>query len=141
VDAKPADLIEEQRMRTGSDQLLTIQQAAKLTGLSAHTLRYYERIALLTPVERATNGHRRYTQQDLERIRFLSYLRLTGMPLEQQKAYTALLEQGEAGIPGRIALLQAHREQVTLKVEDLRQMLAVIEYKLSTLAQRSNGVS
>jgi DNA-binding transcriptional MerR regulator len=128
-------------MRTGDDQLLTIQQASKLTGLSAHTLRYYERIALLTPVGRATNGHRRFNQQDLERIRFLSYLRLTGMPLEQLKAYTALLEEGEAGIAGRMALLQAHRDKVTLKVDDLRQMLAVIEYKLANLAEQSNRVS
>jgi DNA-binding transcriptional MerR regulator len=128
-------------MRTGSDQLLTIEQASKLTGLSAHTLRYYERIALLSPVGRATNGHRRYSQRDLERIRFLTYLRLTGMRLEQLKAYTMLLEQGEAGIPGRIALLQEHREQVALKLEDLRQMLAVIEYKLATLAEESNGLS
>jgi DNA-binding transcriptional MerR regulator len=128
-------------MRTGGDQLLTIEQASKLTGLSAHTLRYYERIALLSPVGRATNGHRRYSQQDLERIRFLTYLRLTGMPLEQLKAYTALLEQGEAGIPGRIALLQGHREQVALKVEDLRQMLGVIEYKLVTLTEQSTKLS
>jgi len=128
-------------MRTGSDQLLTIEQASKLTGLSAHTLRYYERIALLSPVGRATNGHRRYSQRDLERIRFLTYLRLTGMHLEQLKAYTALLEQGEAGIPGRIALLQGHREQVALKVENLRQMLGVIEYKLVTLTEQSNGVA
>lgn len=128
-------------MRPGNDQLLTIEQASKVTGLSAHTLRYYERIALLTPVGRASSGHRRYTQQDLERIRFLSYLRLTGMPLEQLKAYTALLEQGVAGIPGRMALLQAHREQVALKVEDLRQMLGVINYKLDALAEQSNGVS
>ncbi|HEV8193584.1 MAG TPA: MerR family transcriptional regulator, partial [Ktedonobacterales bacterium] len=69
------------------DQLLTIQQASKLTGLTTHTLRYYERIALLTPVGRATNGHRRYDQQDVERITFLNYLRLTGMPLDQMKAY------------------------------------------------------
>jgi DNA-binding transcriptional MerR regulator len=128
-------------MRTGGDQLLTIEQASKLTGLSAHTLRYYERIALLSPVGRATNGHRRYSQQDLERIRFLTYLRLTGMPLEQLKAYTALLEQGEAGIPGRIALLQGHREQVAFKVEDLRQMLGVIEYKLVTLTEQSTKLS
>ena len=135
------DLTEKRRVRAGSDQLLTIEQASQLTGLSAHTLRYYERISLLSPVGRAPSGHRRYTQQDLERIRFLSYLQLTGMPLKQLRAYTALLEQGDAGIPGRIALLQAHREQVALQVEDLRQMLAVIEYKLATLAEQGNGVS
>jgi DNA-binding transcriptional MerR regulator len=135
------DLMEERRMRAETDQLLTIEQASQLTGLSAHTLRYYERIDLLSPVGRAPSGHRRYSQQDLERIRFLSYLRLTGMPLEQLKAYTALLEQGEAGIPGRMALLQAHREQVALKVDDLRRMLGVIDYKLATLAEQRNEAS
>jgi DNA-binding transcriptional MerR regulator len=75
------------------EQLLTIRQASKLTGLTAHTLRYYERIALLTPVGRASNGHRRYGKQDVERITFINYLRLTGMPLELQKEHTALLSR------------------------------------------------
>src|SRR5262249_32968828 len=97
-------------MLASDEHLLTIQQASKLTGLTAHTLRYYERIALLPPVARASNGHRRYDNHDVERILFLNYLRLTGMPLEQLKAYTALLDQGEAGISQRVALLQAHRD-------------------------------
>jgi DNA-binding transcriptional MerR regulator len=92
------------------EQLLTIRQASKLTGLTAHTLRYYERIALLTPVGRASNGHRRYGKQDVERITFVNYLRLTGMPLELLKAYTALLSQGDLGLPRRVALLRAHRD-------------------------------
>jgi DNA-binding transcriptional MerR regulator len=112
------------------EQTLTIQQASKLTGLTTHTLRYYERIALVTPVGRAANGHRHYGKQDVERIIFLNYLRLTGMPLEQMKAYTALLDHGDAGIPRRIALLRTHRNAVARKVEELRKMLAVIDYKL-----------
>lgn len=118
--------------------VLTIQQASKLTGLTTHTLRYYERIALLTPVERASNGHRRYDKQDVERLFFLNYLRLTGMPLEQMKAYIALLDQGEAGISQRVGLLQAHRDKVAQKVEELYQMLAVINYKLAVLAEQIN---
>lgn len=125
-------------MLASDEHLLTIQQASKLTGLTAHTLRYYERIALLTPVARASNGHRRYDKQDVERILFLNYLRLTGMPLEQLKAYTALLDQGEAGIPQRVALLQAHRDMVAQQVAELCEMLAVIDYKLAILAERSN---
>lgn len=125
-------------MLADHEQTLTIQQASKLTGLTTHTLRYYERIALLTPVGRASNGHRRYDKQDVERITFLNYLRLTGMPLEQMKAYTALLEQGNAGIPLRITLLRSHHDKVAQQVEDLCQMLAVIEYKLAVLAEQLN---
>ena len=69
-------------MLADHEQTLTIQQASQLTGLTVHTLRYYERIALLSPVERAANGHRRYGKQDVDRITLLNYLRLTGMPLE-----------------------------------------------------------
>ena len=120
-------------MLADHERLLTIRQASELTGLTAHTLRYYERIALLTPAGRASNGHRRYAKQDLERIIFLKYLRLTGMPLDQLKAYTALLDQGDSGIPQRVALLQAHRDGVARRVEELCQMLAVIDYKLAAL--------
>ena len=120
------------------ERTLTIQQASKLTGLTTPTLRYYERIALLTPVGRAANGHRRYDQQDVERITFLNYLRLTGMPLEQMKAYTALLDQGAVGIPRRVALLQTHRGAVARRMEEMRRMLAVIDYKLAALAEQIN---
>lgn len=125
-------------MLTDHEQLLTIKQASELTGLTTHTLRYYERIALLAPIGRAANGRRRYDKQDVERIMFLNYLRLTGMPLEQMKAYTALLNQGDAGIPRRVALLQTHHGTVAGRVEELCKMLAVIDYKLAVLAKQSN---
>lgn len=120
------------------ERVLTIQQASELTGLTTHTLRYYERIALLTPVGRASNGHRRYDKQDIERVIFLNYLRLTGMPLEQMKEYAALLKRGDAGIPQRIALLQAHRAMVARQVEALHEMLAIIDYKLGILSEQIN---
>ena len=123
-------------MLADHEQTLTIQQASQLTGLTAHTLRYYERIALLTPVGRAANGHRRYGKQDVERITFLNYLRLTGMPLEQMKTYTALLDQGDAGVPQRVTLLQTHRTKVIQQVEEMCKSLAVIEYKLNVLTEQ-----
>jgi DNA-binding transcriptional MerR regulator len=129
----PGDGLREVPVLADHEQLLTIRQASKLTGLTAHTLRYYERIALLTPVGRAANGHRRYGKQDVERITFINYLRLTGMPLEQLKAYTALLSQGNSGLPRRVALLRAHRGEVAHRVEELGRMLAVIDHKLAAL--------
>lgn len=115
---------------------LTIQQAAEVTGLSIHTLRYYERIALLDPVARAANGHRRYHKQDIDRLVFLNNLRLTGMPLEQMKRYALLHRQGEGGIAERVAILAAHREAVARRIEALREMLDVIDYKIDVLKQQ-----
>jgi DNA-binding transcriptional MerR regulator len=59
---------------------LTIADAAKASGITAHTLRYYEKAGLLEPIDRNGSGHRRYREGDLERIRFLTKLRATGMP-------------------------------------------------------------
>lgn len=118
------------------DQPLTIQQAARATGLSIHTLRYYERIDLLDPVTRAANGHRRYSRQDVERIIFLNTLRLTGMSLDQIRAYSALVRRGEAGVEARIAMLREYRKTVAAQIEDLSRMLTVIDYKVSLLEQQ-----
>ena len=75
---------------------LTIQEAAEVTDLSVHTLRYYERIGLLLPVGRAANGHRRYSQQDISLIKSLNKWRQTGMPLVDIQRYVKLIQEGEA---------------------------------------------
>jgi DNA-binding transcriptional MerR regulator len=116
--------------------MLTIQQASELTGMSVHTLRYYERIQLLTAIERAANGHRRYHKRDMERLMFLNYMRLTGMPLTQLRQYSLLHDQGDEGIPDRIAMLQGHRAKVARQIEELTDMLRVIDYKLGILGQQ-----
>ena len=65
---------------------MTISEAAEASGLTAHTLRYYERAGLLDPVGREAGGRRRYSDRDLSRIAFLTKLRATGMPIEQPAA-------------------------------------------------------
>ena len=94
------------------DQELTIQQVAAMTQLSVHTLRYYERIELLTPINRASNGHRRYSQQDLAWIEFLTRLRATGMPIRQMQQFADLRRQGNPTIPQRRELLDLHQQLV-----------------------------
>ena len=78
---------------------LTIQEVAGRTGVSVHTLRYYERIGLLQPIERATNGHRRYTEQDVGGVEFFSRLRATGMPIRQMLEYARLVRAGVGNWP------------------------------------------
>ena len=73
---------------------LTIQEVTKATGLSAHTLRYYERIGLIHPIEREENTRRRYTMDDVGWIDFLLKLRATGMTIKDMQRYAELLEKG-----------------------------------------------
>src|SRR5258707_11298881 len=96
---------------------LTIQEAAEVTDLSVHTLRYYERIGLVMPVGRAANGHRRYSQQDINLIRTLNRWRQTGMPLADLQAYVKMVQAGDSTAGERRTLLEAHRQTVVKQIE------------------------
>lgn len=113
------------------DDKLTIQQVAEATGLSVHTLRYYERIGLIHPIDRAENSHRRYTEDDVGWINFLLKLRATGMSIGEMQVYATLQRQGDATLPERIAMLKALRERVEAHLQELHQHLDVICYKIN----------
>ncbi len=109
----------------------TIAEAAERTGVSTHTLRYYERIgALREPPERAASGHRRYTERDLSWITLLTRLRATGMPIATMLRYTDLAREGASTAAQRKELLIAHRAEVAARVEQLREDLKLIDYKI-----------
>ena len=110
---------------------LTIAGAARVSGLSAHALRYYERAGLLDPVDRNEGGHRRYHEEDLDLIRFLSKLRTTGMPIREVRRYTELMRQDESTNEERLALLEAHRETVLERLEETARNLDQIEWKIN----------
>jgi DNA-binding transcriptional MerR regulator len=111
-------------------ELLTIQEAAERTGLTVHTLRYYERIGLLMPIGRAVNGHRRYSQQDINLIQTLNRWRQTGMPLIDIQRYVKLIQEGDSTAGIRRAMLEAHRQTVVAQIEDLQATLQLIDYKI-----------
>jgi DNA-binding transcriptional MerR regulator len=115
---------------------LTISDAAERSGLSAHTLRYWERAGLLQPVARNGSGHRRYAEDDLERIKFLTKLRATGMPIRQVRRYAELISGGEDTNEERLALLEAHREGVQARLEETAGHLDLIEWKIDFYRER-----
>lgn len=116
---------------------LTIAEAAEATGLSAHTLRYYERDGLLLDaVDRAASGHRRYTERDLTWLHLLTRLRATGMPIRDIREYAELVRQGESTEPQRLALLQAHRDAVRAQLAEAAEHLATIEMKIEVYQGR-----
>jgi DNA-binding transcriptional MerR regulator len=114
---------------------LTIEQVAHRTGLSAHTLRYYERIGLLDPIDRATSGHRRYAAKDLAWIEFLTRLRETGMSIRRMQEYATLQRQGDSTIVKRRLLLEAHQRTVQTHIEKLERNLKAITRKIATYHQ------
>ncbi|QBD75824.1 MerR family transcriptional regulator [Ktedonosporobacter rubrisoli] len=117
------------------EELLTIQEAAARTGLSVHTLRYYERVGLIDPVNRAMSGHRRYTADDLFWIEFLQCLRNTGMPIRQMQIFADLRRQG-APAATELALLETHKRQVRQRIKELEERLAAIERKSQRVRKR-----
>src|SRR6202023_3540169 len=100
---------------------LSIQQVAQQTGLSIDTLRYYERIGLLEPVSRASSGHRRYSQKDLDWIRLLIDLKETGMPLAQMIHFAQLRCQGDATASERLLILERHQRALEQQMQKLEQ--------------------
>jgi DNA-binding transcriptional MerR regulator len=115
-----------------TDTGVTIGAAAEQTGLTADTLRYYERDGLmLQPVGRSSTGHRRYTDGDLEWIRLVTRLRATGMPIRDVRRYAALVRSGSGNEAARLELLLAHRHTVLEQLAEVQEHLAAIDHKIT----------
>lgn len=117
----------------GRDQY-TISEVAAFTGMSAHTLRWYERIGLMPHVDRSNTGQRRFSNRDLDWLAFVGKLRLTGMPVADMVTYAELVRAGECTEPQRKALLEATRLDVLQRIAELRDTLTVLDYKIGTYA-------
>ena len=110
---------------------LSIAEAARRTGVSVHTLRYYERAGLVvTAVDRTAGGRRRYHQLDLDWIVICTRLRATGMPIRTIRRYAELVSAGPGNEQERLALLEAHRAEVTARLARTRENLKLIDHKI-----------
>jgi DNA-binding transcriptional MerR regulator len=110
---------------------LSIQQVSQQTGLSIDTLRYYERIGLIEPVERAPSGHRRYKQRDLEWIHLLIDLRETGMPIAQMVHFAQLRRQGAATATERLLMLEQHQLALEQQMQKLEHHRLALQRKIA----------
>jgi DNA-binding transcriptional MerR regulator len=117
----------------GRDQY-TISEVVACTGLSAHTLRWYERIGLMPHIDRSHTGQRRFTNKDLDWLAFVGKLRLTGMPVADMVRYAEMAREGAHTMPERQALLAATREDVRRRIAELQDTLAVLDYKIEFYA-------
>ncbi|UIJ71911.1 MerR family transcriptional regulator [Aurantimonas sp. HBX-1] len=110
---------------------MKIGELARRSGLSAHTLRYYERIGLLPYADRDRSGQRDYDAAILTWIEFLGRLKTTGMPISQMLRYAALRAEGDATGPARRQMLEDHRERVRTHVAELQACLLVLDTKIA----------
>lgn len=109
----------------------TIKQTAVATGITVHTIRYYEKIALLPRADRKDNGHRVYRQEDIDTIRLLSCLKKTGMPLEEMRPFLAVSADSDpADYPDLVAQIRNHREHIVSQIASLQQVVDFIDLKL-----------
>jgi DNA-binding transcriptional MerR regulator len=115
---------------------MNIREFAEHTGLTAHTLRYYERMGLMGQIGREAHGHRVYGPQDAQWVSFLHHLRETGMSIREIQRYCGLREQGDATLDARLALLEGHVEKVTGQLRSQHEHLARLRETIHTYHAR-----
>lgn len=109
---------------------LTIDEVAKRTGLTAYTLRYYERIGLIAAVTRAAGGQRRYSAADIAWLEFLLRLRTTNMPIGKMQAFAKLRGAGDSTVPDRRQMLEEHLTDVQARIAAMQQSAEALHAKI-----------
>ncbi|MFF3222201.1 MerR family transcriptional regulator [Nocardia suismassiliense] len=108
----------------------SIGEVAARSGLSRDTLRWYERIGLMDYVGRNHAGKRRFSNRDLEWLALIGRLRTTGMTVADMVRYAELVRAGESTFPERLEMFRNTRAEVLAKIDELRQTVAVLDYKI-----------
>ena len=109
---------------------MTIAQVSQKYGVSADTLRYYERIGLLPPVGRTKSGIRDYTEEDCNWVNFIKCMRNAGLPVETLIEYVGLFGQGDETIPARKGLLMEQRRQLAARIGEMQAVLDRLDKKI-----------
>ena len=116
--------------------MYSIQDVSKKTGLTAHTLRYYEKEGLIPGVERSQGGFRQYTDEDLERLGLICCLKNTGMSIQEIARFVQLTQEGDHTLQERVELLRAHREQVLERMAEIQKYLDKVTWKLNFFTEK-----
>ena len=115
----------------------SISETAALTGVSVHTLRYYERAGLMRDVvPRAASTHRRYREDDVNWVQFITRLRSTGMSISQIHDYAEMARRGDGSSAERLELLERHRDRVLEQMREIERHLAAVDVKIELYRER-----
>lgn len=114
---------------------MTIKEVSQRLGLTPDTLRYYERVGLIPPVNRNKNGIRDYTENDCQWIEFIKCMRQSGLPVEVLIKYVRLFQQGEETNQSRKEILIEQRDLISQKVEELQKTIIRLNKKIEMYEQ------
>jgi len=116
--------------------MYSIQDVSKKTGLTAHTLRYYEKEGLIAGVERSAGGFRQYTDEDLEKLGLICCLKNTGMSIQEIARFVKLTREGEHTLKERVALLKEHQDIVIARIAEMQKHLDKVTWKLNFYTEK-----
>lgn len=120
---------------------MRINEASEASGLSADTIRYYEREGILPPIHRDQSGHRSFSQENVDWMIVLHWLRKTGMPMDVMSHYATLVHAGDHTIPERKSILREHGELLAARRAELDQCDELLAYKLAAYDEVEKGRS
>lgn len=109
---------------------MKIAEVSEQYGLSVDTLRYYERVGLIPPVNRTESGIRDYNELDLRRVDFIKCMRGAGLPVEVLIEYVGLVQQGDRTIDARKEILVEQRDLVKARMEEMQKTLDLLDHKI-----------
>ena len=109
---------------------MKIAEVSERYGISSDTLRYYERIGLIPPVNRNESGVRDYREIDVRRVEFIKCMRRAGLAIEALTKYIGLVQPGDQTIEARKEILKEQREQLAAKMEEMQKTLDLLDYKI-----------
>ena len=115
-----------------TSNFISIGELSRQSGVSPHTLRFYELEGILKPAGRGENGHRRYVNADVLWLEFVLRLKQTGMPLAEIREYAALRAQGDETLQTRLTMLKLHRERLVTTIEELSTCAHALDEKILT---------
>jgi DNA-binding transcriptional MerR regulator len=110
---------------------MKIAQISEQYGISSDTLRYYERIGLIPPVNRTGSGIRDYNATDVKRVEFIKCMRSAGLPIEALIAYVGLVQQGDQTIEARKEILMEQRDLLEARMKEMQKTLDLLDYKIN----------
>ena len=116
--------------------MYSIHEVCERMGLSAHTLRYYEKEKLLPNVGRSSGGIRQYTEEDVETLGMICCLKNTGMSLHDITRFMALTREGDQTLRERCELLKKHRDTVIARMEEMQRYLDKVTWKVNFFTEK-----
>lgn len=109
---------------------MKIAEVSERFDISSDTLRYYERVGLIPPVNRTNSGIRDYNDLDARRVEFVKCMRKAGLPVEVLIEYMELVQQGDSTVEARKDILKNQRVQVAARLEEMQKTLDLLDHKI-----------